>query len=587
MKAKVTHGIWTCLAALALPLVMACSRQGEALPEAGNDIYAVFTLDLGASGHEKMRAIPTDVIYDTGSGLENAIGLDNNDFRCYLFGTDNSLVSALDVVGISKLKEKRYSIRLHLRNTEEVKSALTKGCRFVLLANWGTYPQANPGMTIEELCTTPSAVFDFSQDKARLSEGNLIPMYGVKEFDSGVQDFKDGKAVSDIGTLHLLRAYAKIDVSVRFQDFMDETEVTSVSLTHSSGKGYKAPANVTKEADYMTGPWKTDYTLVNIPSDAADIEGLQLTKDEQTGHYVAYVPEYRNVDASNPSQLKIRFTIGDIGNNGQEAEGYVDFRHSDSPPEGVEAGQAFDIARNNWYKFNVVAKGKDIVWTVDVIPFTAVDLNPKMGLEREESTGYIIGKDSQDRDCWYDATEYPNDPKKRTPYYFGPKDNEGKFVTINDTSYLLVYTDFERTAAGLNHIFEKDAVNGTLTKHLLAPEGRTGYEKKNGFVDGKSEEWYQTKTKMRVWLDEGGDPDGDSDAQGVYGALKEIGLELRCCRILYEWDRLEWNKARWDGDASYRPKYWFDVLGKRYPWSEGDTDEKRKTRLGDWVKYLE
>ena len=434
MKANVIHSILSCLAALALSFMVACNRQEESLPEVGsNNIQAIFTLDLGGAVYGKARATPADGDYAPGSGLENFIDLDRNDFRCYLFGTDNNLVSALDVAGILKLSEKRYSIRLRLNDTEEVKKALTIGCRFVFLANWGGYPELNPEMSIEQLCTNSSAVFEFSQEKSVLSDDNLIPMYGVREFENGVQDFKDGKTVSDIGTLHLLRAYAKVDVNVTFEGFEDETVVTSVSLTHSNGKGYKAPANVTKESQYVTGSWKTDYTPVNIPIDATDIGELQLTKDEESGHYVAYVPEYMNVGSDNQSRVKICFTIGDTGNYGSKAEGYVDFQYSENPPEGATRGQSFDIARNNWYKFNVVAKGKDIVWTVDVIPFTSIELKPDMGLEREEFTGYIIGKDNQGRKCWYDHTESLNSPQDLTPLYLGPKGHEGKFVSPTST----------------------------------------------------------------------------------------------------------------------------------------------------------
>ena len=577
MKPDIIHSIAVCLAVFALPFMVACSSQEESLPEVESSIQAVFTLDLGDAAYGKTRATPTDGEYNPGSGLENFIDLTKKDFRCYLFGLNNKPVSALEVASIYRLGEKKYSIRLRLKDTEEVKRALTTGCRFVFLANWGSYVDPAPGMTIEELCTAFFAEFGFSQQKTQLSDKNLIPMYGVKEFERGVQDFIDGKEVSDIGTLHLLRAYAKVDVNVIFKDFEDAPVVTSVSLTHSSSKGYKAPANVTEEKQYVTGSWFTDYTSVNIPNDAADIE-LTLTKDEKTGHYVAYVPEYRNVDdqgepVDSRSRIKICFTVGDIEAGGREAEGYVDFRYSDTPPAGVLPGQHFDIARNNWYKFDVTAKGKDIDWTVDVIPFTSVELKPDLGLEREKFTGYIVGKDKDGRLCWYDGNYY--DPATAVPFYLGPKDNHGKFVTINSEEYLLVYADYERTAAKLHHVFEKE----TRRKYLLTPEGITGYKYKN--------DMYITPNKQRVWLDSGGDPNGTDDEKAVFEALKKVNLELRCCRILYEWERLNWNEARWWGWTGVYPRFWFDILGNRYPWSEGDTVEKRKAILGEWVQYLE
>ena len=596
MKPSIIHSIVVCLAAFTLPFMVACSSREESLPEVENSFLAVFTLDLGDTAYGTTRATPTNGEYNPGSGLENFIDFSQKNFRCYLFGTDNTFIKTLDAVSIQSFDEKIYSIRLRLKDTEEVKKALTTGCRFVLLANWGSYADPVPGITtIAELCTAPPAKFEFSQLKTLLSANNLIPMYGVKEFESGVQDFIDGKMISDLGTIHLLRAFAKVDVNIKFVDFAETPVVTSVSLTHSNSKGYKAPANVTKEEQYVTGSWLTDYTPVNIPDDVTDIS-LTLTKDENTGHYVAYVPEYRNADANgntidNHSRIKINFTIGDIAVGGLDVEGYVDFRYSDNPPKGVTPGQHFDIARNNWYKFNVTAKGKDIVWTVDVIPFTSIELNPNYGLEREVFTGYIMGKDKNGNKCWYDGNYY--DPETAVPLYLGPKDNPGTFVTINRKEYLLVYVDYDRTAAKLDHFFEK----GTRKKYLLDPTGRTGY---SFTLNPEHPEWgpdiYYNKHQMRVWLSE----DYNEWKVGVkWDAEQQKNIEAwfwqsgtTWYRTLNEWDRLNWNQAiYWNWTYVY-PKYWFDVLGNRYPWSDGDTKEKRKNKLiekigEDWIKYLE
>lgn len=569
MKPSIIHSIVVCLAAFTLPFMVACSSREESLPEVENSFLAVFTLDLGDTAYGTTRATPTNGEYNPGSGLENFIDFSQKNFRCYLFGTDNTFIKTLDAVSIQSFDEKIYSIRLRLKDTEEVKKALTTGCRFVLLANWDSYADPVPGITtIAELCTAPPAKFEFSQQKTLLSADNLIPMYGVKEFESGVQDFIDGKMISDLGTIHLLRAFAKVDVNINFVDFAETPVVNSVSLTHSNSKGYKAPANVTKEEQYVTDSWLTDYTPVNIPEDVTDI-AFELTKDGSTEHYIAYVPEYRNVDKNgntldNHSRIKINFTIGDVAVGGLNVEGYVDFRYSDNPPTDVVPGQYFDIARNNWYKFNVTAKGKDIVWTVDVIPFTSVELEPDYGLEREDFTGYIVGKDKEGRLCWYDQTENPTDPTKRTPFYLGRGDN-ASFVTINNKEeYLLVYTDYERTAAKLDHFFEKE----TRKKYLLTPEGITGYKI---MKDMNGYDMYVNDSKQRVWLD--------------------FEVKLKCYHTLNEWDRYDWNKNSWGWPDIY-PKYWFDIFGNRYPWSEGDTKDKRRAKLvekigEDWIQYLE
>lgn len=605
MKPSIIHSIIICLAALVLPVMVACSSQDESLPEVDNSFMAVFTLDLGdTTPSGTSRSTPADGEYKPGSGLENYIDFSLRNFRCYLFGTDNRFIKALETVSVRSLDEKVHLVSLRLKDTQEVKDALATGCRFVFMANWNTNAEPASGMTIEELCAASYAEFEFSQEKTVLSAGNLIPMYGVKEFESGVPDFKDGKETAELGTVRLLRAFAKVDVKINFVDFAETPAVTSVSLTHSNSKGYKAPANVTKEDQYVTGSWLTDYTPVNIPVDATDIEPA-LTYDANTGSYIAYVPEYRNVNdlkapLDNRSRIRVCFTIGNTEAGGRAVEKEFDFRYSDNPPTGATAGQHFDIARNNWYKFSITAKGKDIEWTVDVIPFTGIELNPDYGLKREEFTGYIVGRDKDGRECWYVGNYYA--PAKAVPLYLGPKEKkeaDDKFVTINGKEYLLVYADYERTAAKLDHFFEKMS----RKKYLLDPAGRTEYS--FTFVPGHPE-WgpdiYYNKQQMRVWLDEDKNgwkvihnPDWENAKGEVVGRDEWVPTDGHWYRTLNEWDRLDWNKAVYDKEIReprIYPKYWFDVFGNRYSWSDGDTKEKRKNKLiekigEDWIKYLE
>lgn len=104
MKPNIIHSIVVCLAAFALPFMVACSSQEESLPEVENTLLAVFTLDLGdTEAYGITRATPTDGEYDKGSGLENFIDFPGRNFRCYLFGTDNIFISTLDVVNIYNL----------------------------------------------------------------------------------------------------------------------------------------------------------------------------------------------------------------------------------------------------------------------------------------------------------------------------------------------------------------------------------------------------------------------------------------------------------------------------------------------------
>lgn len=352
--------------------------------------------------------------------------------------------------------------------------------------------------------------------------------------------------------------YKSLDLEKDWIDWMGYEANASQSGTDNKWlTDYKVPTSVTSTA--------TVDASLKIPA-ATD---AQPSPSAETSNAI-YLPESKTIKGgSNPLELQeysitVRTKERAVGGTEEEVKTY--------PSKTLPHLASFFRNTHVVVGFIFTEDADELV--VDVIPFTSVELKPDYGLEREEFTGYIVGKDENGNKCWYDQTENPTDPTKRTPFYLG-KDNNASFVTINSKEYLLVYTDFDRTAAKLNHFFEKE----TRKKYLLTPEGITGYKYGN--------DMYLNKMQQRVWLDSGGDPNGDADAQSIYAALQKVGLNLKCCRILYEWDRLDWNKARWWETKNIYPKYWFDILGNRYPWSEGDTAEKRKNKLGEWVQYLE
>lgn len=352
--------------------------------------------------------------------------------------------------------------------------------------------------------------------------------------------------------------YKSLDLEKDWIDWMGYEANASQSGTDNKWlTDYKVPTSVTSTA--------TVDASLKIPA-ATD---AQPSPSAETSNAI-YLPESKTIKGgSNPLELQeysitVRTKERAVGGTEEEVKTYP----SKTLPHLAS------LFRNTHVVVGFIFTEDADELVVDVIPFTSVELKPDYGLEREEFTGYIVGKDENGNKCWYDQTENPTDPTKRTPFYLG-KDNNASFVTINSKEYLLVYTDFDRTAAKLNHFFEKE----TRKKYLLTPEGITGYKYGN--------DMYLNKMQQRVWLDSGGDPNGDADAQSIYAALQKVGLNLKCCRILYEWDRLDWNKARWWETKNIYPKYWFDILGNRYPWSEGDTAEKRKNKLGEWVQYLE
>lgn len=342
--------------------------------------------------------------------------------------------------------------------------------------------------------------------------------------------------------------YKSLDLEKDWIDWMGYEANASQSGTDNKWlTDYKVPTPATATAKVTTS--------LEIPAatDAQPSPSAEASK-------AIYLPESKTVKGSNdPLQLQ-EYSITVYTK--ERAAGGTEVIEKTYPPKTLP--HLASLFRNTHVVVGFIFTEDADELVVDVIPFTPVELKPDYGLEREDFTGYIVGKDKEGRKCWYDGNYY--DPETAVPLYLGPKDNEGEFVRINDKEYLLVYADYERTAAKLDHFFEEKS----RKKYLLTPEGITGYE---GVIDTPNTwlAYYLNDQKQRVWLDE--------------------DLRLKCCRTLNEWDRLDYsivayNWAGYDHD-NINPKYWFDIFGKRYPWSEGDTAEKRKAKLGEWVQYLE
>lgn len=362
--------------------------------------------------------------------------------------------------------------------------------------------------------------------------------------------------------------YTPLDLEKDWIDWMGYEANASQSGTDNKWlTDYKVPTSATTETVKVTTSLKMQAATDAQPSPSVEASNA------------IYLPESKTVKGeSNPLELQ-EYSITvyteeqTVGGTEKEVKTYP----SKTLPHLAS------LFRNTHVVVGFIFTEDADELVVDVIPFTPVELKPDYGLEREEFTGYIIGKDKEGRKCWYDGNYY--DPETAVPLYLGPSSNPESFVTINGKEYLLVYADYERTAANLDHFFEKES----RKKYLLYPAGRTGYENVNWT-------YYLNDLKQRVWLDEDymewnvvWNPNFEVNGE-VVGRNEWVYTPGKWYRTLNEWDRLDWNKAVYDKlvqDPKIYPKYWFDILGNRYPWSVGDTKEKRAAILGEWVQYLE
>lgn len=577
MKPSIIHSIAVCLTAFALPFMVACNSQEESLTDTTEaalylNIEPIVQSRAGVAelpDNEKMKSVRVVVLHADGT-VEH-----NRDFSL-----EDAQAQKTILLKVTPNEKKR----IFLFANEESVSAVegVTGENQTLTDFFESYTDGDSGFedAVNGLYFTPD-----------YSDGKPIPMSSMYEIDFPAKGNFDG-------TFYVVRVATKF--MVNFINWRGEDVIVdNFTIASHADKNFlmahvgnseqnrllfngKTWINWLKEIsdassendDYTTteaAGWLKDYGLptqakaetythgtVIVGKQTIDTENPANSKPGVAENVpVFYLPESKNPKAgATDGEQEYTMTI------------YIDGR---SEPFVCKLPNLKALFRNTHVVVNITMY-HNLELSVDVIPFTPIDLKPDYGLQREEFTGYIAGKDDQDRKHWYDGTA--------GPYYLGPKDKEGEFVTINGKEYLLVYTDYERTAARLDHFFEKE----TRKKHLLTPEGITGYKNVNWT-------FYLNDLKQRVWLSkdynewtEGvkWDPDQKKDVDAWFWQTGTTWY-----RTLNEWDRLNWNQAIYWNWTHVYPKYWFDILGNRYTWSEGDTKEKRADILKEWTQYLE
>lgn len=343
------------LAAIALAGLMtalgACSSRtvGPDEPEEPATVYrAGFFVTVGDA--DPTSRTP-DGSYMPGEGLENHIDIAGGDLRVVLFNTDGSFLSEITDFTIIPVATYESSKRYYLNGatTADISSGKFK---IMFMANWRQqYPTE---WTLENVWNQK---YDFD-GTGIITKEQLIPLYGIK--DIAIAGGIKPDVAADLGTLHLLRAMAKIEVIIT-DDF---STVETLKLTNHNTTGFCAPDQVKSEGDYVHGNWIQDYTPAHIPTDTGKGGPLDFVPVDDT-HWVLYVPEYSNTTASSP-EAQIEITVED-----ETDTKVIRFLDKDA---------SRDILRNYWYRFKVT-KISDLEVEVDVLPYHAIELDPTFGLD--------------------------------------------------------------------------------------------------------------------------------------------------------------------------------------------------------------
>lgn len=411
---------------LALPLLMAgataCDSSADGPVDNGEEPAArtsiglyltIPTLTDEARIARTPSLNPGEDGYDPGEGYENYIDLAGNDYRIYVFTPDNRLYTAVsnsdvDIVSYNFTQFSRiYGLSFPV-DQDFFDRFDGKALKLVVLANWhNTYPEATQiggsALADESQATTLDDLVNASQDEAgfmdytpvtpSIAHDSRIPLYGVTEFTT--VKLQNG-LLTWLGDVRLLRALAKVEIYDRPDS---DLKIESVSLSRFNTSLAKAPAKVKTTSDYVHNAYIADYVSTpTIPTrtdgNGSNFENSSPISLSQTdnGHFIVYVPEYRNLLSGTPRQDSERMRL--VVRYAGEDPYYVDFKYYSYPPSTSSAklGDYFDVLRNVWYQFEV--NHSRYTFDVEVIeqPYSGVNLNPDFGLNRDED-GYLIDSD--------------------------------------------------------------------------------------------------------------------------------------------------------------------------------------------------
>lgn len=368
---KLLHDILTRLLPMLIVLgLVSCGNNDTPQPEDPNlDGQVVLTISVSntADDSDSGQATSRDGSYDRGQGYENYIDIANSNFRFYFFDSDNRYIGPLAVDRVVPL-ESYSSSKQYVVFSQKLAQAMTQMVKVVALANWPQYPDDTlvPGVsTIDDVVTQQ---YQYTPAAGLPSADNLIPLYGVTGL---MQLMYNSDHTANIGTIHLLRAFAKVEVEISAEC---STSLEYVRLSRYNTRGYCAPAQVYSQNDYVHTDYDSNYTLTPTIPDGAEATGtipfVQI--NEEGTRWMLYVPEYRNLERPDDQKSVILLKFRGLSQPDKLYFAYYDTDVSPNKPK-----THFDILRNVWYKFTV---GKKMPPLVQVVPYNEIDLRPLFGL---------------------------------------------------------------------------------------------------------------------------------------------------------------------------------------------------------------
>ena len=388
MKTSIIHSIVVCLAAFALPFMVACSSREESLPEEISE--AILHLNVEPIGRtragttaelpdkEKMRSVRIIVLHNDGKVEHNRH-----------FSLENALAEKTILLKVTPNEKKKIFLFANEKSVSSVEGVTVEGENKTLTAFFNSYTEGMSGFEdeVNELYFAP----DYSVEEP-------IPMSSMYEID-----FKEGR---EDYKFYLVRVATKFTVNffnwrgeeVTVENFSIESHadknflmahVNSYPDTQNPETNQKYPtwidwlkavsdaSNVDSDAATNRFGWLTDYELpeqstatiythgkVTVGKPTVDIDNPDNSKPGVASDVpVFYLPESKNLKAGATEQEYI-LTIKIAG----RAEPFV-----------CKLDKLKALFRNTHLVVNITMYNINEI-VVDVIPYSEVNLEPEFGL---------------------------------------------------------------------------------------------------------------------------------------------------------------------------------------------------------------
>lgn len=391
MKPDIIHSIVVCLAAFTLPFMVACSSQEESLPD--NVAEAVLYLNIEPVGltragtatlpdNEKMHSVRVIVLHENGT-------VEHNKF----YSLDGAQVQRAILLKVTPDEKKK----IYLFANEESVSAVegVADVNSTLSAFFHTYVEGMSGFedAVNDLYFAPD-----------YSAGKPIPMSSMYEID-----FPESGNFN--GTFYVVRVATKF--TYRFKNFRsDAVMVNSISVSEIADNSYlmahkqKQTMSFTEEDNSKSDLFWIDW-LKKVSDESQMYPEDNKTLVEKRGWIMDYdipggavqapitqtdlnlsVPKATNTDVNQEQGILYTFYLPESKNLMKPDEPYGEQQYemtlglTDEHGEQKSFNFAFDnlkaLFRNTNAVIDIIMYDREVV--VDVIPYSAVVLEPEFGL---------------------------------------------------------------------------------------------------------------------------------------------------------------------------------------------------------------